>query len=195
MLALRLPLSTLLPLTSFSLCSVGMESSPTTAWSIPTSKPSLSPVSADASAAGCTSSWLPAAGGGDCGGEDGFLVRIWTGDESSAKKRRFLAGLSSGCGDSIVWRWCCWCSGEWLLLDVGVGRGTRPNGAPTRFHGIDMIASCTPAAARRTLRGVSALPTLSTGASSNIPHIVLADPASFLGRTAPTFAMALSVAP
>jgi hypothetical protein len=88
---------------------VDMDRFPTTASSIATSNPSESTPgsSAGASAPGCASSWRSAAGGGDGGGagSDGSFVRIWTGDESSVKKRRFLAGLSSGCGDSIARCW------------------------------------------------------------------------------------------
>lgn len=82
---------------SLSLWRVEDGSSPTTACSMPTSKlcASASVLSSSASTARVRF------GGGHCLGESGGFVRSWAGDESSAKKRRFLVGRSSGCGDSI----------------------------------------------------------------------------------------------
>jgi hypothetical protein len=137
-----LPRCTSLPLTSFSFCSVGTDNSPTTAWSIPTSKlpkstSSLSPLPSSGVSAGC--------GGEDDGGGLGAVVRTWAGEESSVKNLRFFIGRSSGCVDSMVWWW-------WWLIAHSPLLQCQKTDASTRFHEstwlreIDGIASYTPAA-------------------------------------------------
>ena len=72
----------------------------------------------------------------------------WGGEESSMKNRRFLTGLSSGCGDSMVLCCACWCC---AFLACAQFVQSRRRAFTWRQRVIDVIASYNPPVAAHSL--------------------------------------------